>query len=273
MNRRIGLIALAVVLALVGTIAVYSYAHNADKRAIDKTKSATVLIVQKQVPVATKWADAKTGGYFKVEREPVEAIPSNAIADLNAVIPDDQVTNATIAAGQIALRSMFGDQTAVTGALSIPKGDLAVTVRVTQDNAVAGFVQPESQVSVFVTSKIKNFNAPAGSVTASDQDLMMTKLLLSRVTVIAVSQQPTTALAGKASSNNNNTSSNQDVMITLALTQVQAERLVLAEHTGELTLALLTKDSTVGDDDGQTTGDIKGQISICVCTPAPIFVK
>src|SRR5579863_257837 len=115
MNRRIGLIALAVVLAVVGTFAVYSYAHNADKRAVAKTRSAQVLYTQKQVPVGTTWGDAVKGGYFVQQRVPINSVPTNAVQDTNASIPLDQVATYTLASGQIVVRTMFGDKTATTG--------------------------------------------------------------------------------------------------------------------------------------------------------------
>ena len=49
MNRRIVLIAVAVVLALFGTFAVYSYAHNADERAVAGGRAVKVLIATKRV--------------------------------------------------------------------------------------------------------------------------------------------------------------------------------------------------------------------------------
>ena len=52
MNRRIVLVAVAVVLALFGTLAVYSYTQNADQRAVAGSKAAQVLIAVKQVPAA-----------------------------------------------------------------------------------------------------------------------------------------------------------------------------------------------------------------------------
>jgi len=268
-NRRIVLVAVAVVLALIGTLAVYSYAHNADKRVLNKTRSATVLIVQKAIPVGTSWDDAIKGGYFKQEREPIGSVPDNAIADLNASIPVAEVANSPLQPGTVALRSMFASQTAVTGALAIPKGLMAVTVSISQDSAVAGFVQPQSEVAIFVTAQVKGYQSPPGSTTVGTQDLTVTKLLLSRVSVLAVSQQPTTALTGK----NGATTNGANVLVTLALTQTQAERLILSAHVATVTMGLLTDTSVTGDDNGQKNGNDQGQIGVCVCTPTPVFVK
>ena len=265
MNRRLALIAAAVVLALVGAIAVYSYAHNADKRALDKTRAANVVIALKQVPAGTSWSDALKGGYFKVEREPADAVPDSAISDLNVSIPVDEVAGGTITPGQILLRPMFSAQTALTGAVPIPKGLMAVTVAVTGDAAVAGYLQPQAQVAVFGTSKIaggpaqQSAGAANTSIVNDDNTLKVTKLLLPRVTVIATSQKVNTAL------NANGTTQQGGVLVTLAVNQTQAERIILAEHSGTITMALLSDTSVTGEDDGT--------LSTCVCNPKPVYAR
>jgi pilus assembly protein CpaB len=266
MNRRIGLIALAVVLGLIGTFAVYSYAHNADKRAIARTRSTTVLYASKDVPVGTKWKDAVNGGYFTQQRVPVEAAPTTAIPNIAASVPNADVATTEIHAGQIVVREMFGIQEATTGILPIPKGMQAVSVSMPASSEAAGFVEPGSQVAVYVTSKLKG--APASVAKASldnpsgQSDLFITKLLLARVNVIATSAGPPTTLTGKNSSSSS-TTTESTVMVTFALDQKSAERLILGQTIGQLYMALLNNDSVVAPDPGQlNVGDVN---------PAPIF--
>jgi pilus assembly protein CpaB len=260
MNRRIGLIALAVVLALVGTFAVYSYAHNADKRAVDATRSADVVFAVKQVPAGTSWADAIKGGYLSDEKVPVDSAPSTAIASTSVSIPLGQVATADIAAGQIVVRPMFGEKSATTGILAIPKGMLAISVSLAANADVAGFVQSGSQVAIFTTFKIKPAkNSPLNrSSVAGGADLYATKLLLPRVDVIATSQ-------GAPSSLNKNSAASGSVLLTLAVSQQDAQRVILAQQTGQLYLGLLS-DSSVTSADG-------GVLNSAIFKPAPIFVK
>ena len=262
MNRRIGLIALAVVLAIVGTFAVYSYAHNADKRAVAKTRSAQVLYTQKQLPVGTTWGDAVKGGYFIQQRVPIDSVPTNAVQDTNASIPLDQVATFTIASGQIVVRPMFGDKTATTGILPIPKGMLAVSVNLPANADVAGFVQNGSEVAIFVTFKVV---FPAGSAAAAattgGADVYVTKLLLPRVTVVAASQNAPSDLNG---AKNATSTSNGNVLVTLAVSQRDAERMILAQQTGTLYLGLLSSTSVTGQGPGvYNTVDLR---------PAPVFL-
>lgn len=266
MNRRIGLIALAVALALVGAIAVFSYAHNADKRAIAKTRSATVLISQKQIPAGTSWGDVLKGGYVKEEREPVDSAPSNALSNLQAAVPLDEVASGTIAGGQIIVRPMFAQASSKTGVLALPAGKIAVSVTMPANADVAGFVQSGSKVAIFTTFKIaKPSNATVQTDVGGGTDVYATKLLLNRIDVIATSQDaPSDVNGGK--SNNNNNNSTQNVLVTLALSQQDAERLILSQQIGQLYLGLLSDSSVTDTNNG-------GAINVVTFNPTPVFVK
>lgn len=265
MKRRIGLIVLAVVLALVGTVAVYSYAHNADKRAVAATRSANVLYAKKQIPAGTSWDEAVKGDYFTQEKVPVDAAPSNALSNTADSIPGDEVATADIASGQIVVRPMFGAKTASTGILAIPKGKMAVSVTLPADADVAGFVQSGSQVAIYATFKRAGQGSTARELPLTDNstDIYATKLLLPRVGVIATSQDAPSDLNGAKSSNNNNSTNN--VLVTVALSQADAERMILAQQIGQLYLALLS--------DSSVTAAGGGIDNAAIFKPTPIFAK
>ena len=263
MNRRIALVAIAAVLALFGTVAVYSYAHQADQRAVAGSKAARVLIALKQVPAGTNWSDVVKGGYLQEENVPASAAPETALSSTaTAGVGATQVAASDIAPGQIVLRQMFGEQQAVTGVLAIPKGKLAITVTMQSDADVAGFVVPQSNVAIFVTGSL---TATAGSNTAKansyGSNSTVTRMLLPRVQVIATSQAAPTDLSGSKSGN----SSNGTVLVTFALTQQQAEQVILAHTVGQLYLGLLSDSSVTGPDNGT--------INAGVFNPTPIFLK
>lgn len=261
MNRRVVLIAVAVVLALIGAGAVYNYGHHADQRAIARTRAAQVLITEKRVPAGTSWSDAIKNGYFKQEKLPVDSTPSDAVSSVDASISMGDVATADIASGQVVLRPMFGQQSAVTGALPIPKGKMAVTVSLAANSAVGGFIQYQSEVAIFATYKLKNPKTGTANDTLGDQDLYTTKLLLPRVQVLSTSQQAPTTLNGKGAA----ASGNGNVLITLALAQNDAERLILSQQVGQLYLALLSNDSVTAED--------AGVLGAGIFSPTPIFLK
>lgn len=265
MNRRIGLIALAVVLALAGTIAVYSYAHNADTRAVDATRAAHVLIAQKSVPPGTSWSDAVKGGYFSEERVPLNTAPSSAVGSLDDSIPLDEVTTAAIASGQIVVRPMFAAKGSATGILAIPKGKMAVSITLPSNADAAGFIQNGSDVAIYSTFKLDKDSVKgtplAGKHGIGGTDLYTTKLLLPRVAVIATSQDSPSDLNGGKSTSTLTT----NVLVTLAVTQAEAERLILSQQIGQLYLALLS--------DSSVTAPSGGVLNTLIIHPAPIFVR
>jgi pilus assembly protein CpaB len=267
MNRRIGLIALAVVLALIGTFAVYSYAHNAEKRAISKTRSASVLYAKKQIPVGTTWGAVLKGDYLSEEKLPVESVPSTALQNTNASVPLGQVASADIASGQIVIREMFGEKVARTGILAIPKGQIAVTISMPANADVAGFVQNGSEVAIYATYKIGKEGQGAKAIKKSlgtgGDDLYMTKLLLPRVTVMAVSQGPPSDLSG--AKNATGGTGNDTVRVTLAVSQKDAERLILSQQVGQLYFGLLSKNSVSAEDGGT--------LNIIFSKPDPVYFK
>lgn len=268
MNRRIALVAVAVVLALVGTLAVYNYAHHADQRAVAKTHSTTVLVALKNVPAGTSWGDVLKGNYLQEEKVPVDSAPSSALASLSVSVPVEQVATADIAAGQIVLRPSFGEKSVSTGILAIPAGKLAISVTMNSNSDVAGFVQNGSEVAIFSTFKLAPAKTAAGTPAPSNgslgTDLYATKLLFARVNVIATSQTPPGDLNG-GKANANGAANGNGVLVTLALTQSEAERIILAQQVGQLYLGLLSNTSVTATDGGVT--------NVAAFKPAPIFVK
>jgi len=274
MKRRIAIVALAVVLAAAGTVAVYAYTRKADQRALADTKAAQVLITDRAIPAGTKWSDVISGGYVHTDRIPVATVPQDAVSSVAAPIGRAEVTGSDVGAGQVVLRQMFGDSKAVTGALAIPAGQIAVSVSVPSNADVAGFVEPHSDVAIFATYKLAGKKASDGSTSTPDAmggqndsvDLYSTKLLLPRVTVLATSiAAPSDVNGANTAGDATSSSSTSTVTVTLALPQKDAERLILSQTVGQLYLGLLSSDSATAPD--------SGVVNVAKFAPAPIFVK
>jgi pilus assembly protein CpaB len=139
---------------------------------------------------------------------------------------------------------MFGAKTPTTSGLHIPAAEMAVSLKVTADADVAGYVQPGSQVAIFDTFILLDKNVPAGSKTGGDKtDNWATKLLLPRVDVLAVSQAAPSGTKDGLSGSNNSGSQTATLLVTLAVPQSDAERVIHVAQTGNPYLALLTSNS------------------------------
>jgi len=241
MNRRVLMIIGAVVLALVGTGAVYSYVKHADTRALAGKQAVDVLIVNKRIPAGTSAESVRTGGYLRADHLPADATPQGSVK-LIGTDWQSQVATADIQPGQVVLRSMFGAKVPTTSGLAIPAGKMAVSVKLTVDGDVAGYVQPGSQVAIFDTFiLLDGKSVPSGSKSGSDKnDNWATKLLLPRVDVLAVSQgAPTGPKAGLADTNGGTAT----LLVTMAVNQMDAERLIHIAQTGMPYAALLSDTS------------------------------
>ena len=261
MNRRLLMIAGAVILALVGTAAVYDYVKNADTRAIAGKQAVNVLITVKRIPAGTTASNVRSGGYVRSDHLPADATPQGSI---NAITTDwdSQVATADIQPGQVVLRAMFGTSQPTTNGLVIPGNSVAVSVRLTTDADVAGYVQRGSQIAIFDTFVLLDGkNYPSGSKGGgSADDNWATKLLLPRVDVLAVSQSAPPATKTDTSSSSNNSPSSTTLLVTVAVSQIDAERLIEVAQTGMPYAALLSNDSSTarapGVDDHNRLGPV-----------------
>jgi pilus assembly protein CpaB len=236
MNRRLLMIALAVMLALAGTGAVFAYIKQADTRALAGTKAADVLVVQKQIPAGTAVADLLSGGYLQSERIPASNSPTDALATVGSSM-SGMVATADLQPGQIVMRQNFGALVPTTSGLAIPDGMMALSLMVATPADVAGYVQPKSEVAIFDTFKLVSKNGTAIGTSGADPN-QATKLLLPRVQVLAVS--------AAAPKNTGTAAGSGKLIVTVALNQADAERLVHEQTLGSLYLALLSQSSKVG---------------------------
>lgn len=240
MNRRILMTAMAVILALVGAGAVYSYTKNADSRAVAGKQPIDVLIVIKRIPAGTAALDVRTGDYLQVDHVPAEANPQGSVTQI-ATDWESEVATADIQPGQVVLRDMFGTKVATTSGLAIPGGMIAVSVKLSTEGDVAGFVQPGSQIAIFDTFiLLPGKKGPSGTTSGSGgSENWATKLLLPRVDVLAVSQAaPTSTKAGLDAN-----SVTAILLVTVAVKQADAERLIHVAQTGMPYAALLSDGS------------------------------
>jgi pilus assembly protein CpaB len=251
MRRRALTIALAVLLAVLGTAGVLAYVSHANTRALAGQKPVTVLIAKSLIPSGTSAADAQQQGLLGTETLPATSVPANA---LTSITPDisSLVTDSNVQPGQLLLRPLLVAAAQVASGLAIPNGMVAVAVMFCVPEAVAGNVHPGSQVAVFDTvaqgsSSAGNQGACSGQRQQSSGANATTKLILPRVTVLSVgaatpsSQSGSTATSAAATTN----TTQNDELVTLAVDQQDAERLIVLTEDGLPYLALVNASSSL----------------------------
>ncbi len=258
MKRSVVAALVAIVLALVGCAAVVLYVRGADARALAGQRAVTVLVVHKTIPAGTTGKQIVDGGYTEPVTVPASTVPADALSTVDGDLLTLAVT-ADQQPRQLLLRGAFDAPTVHSGGLSVPDGMLAVSVAMHVPAQVAGYVQPGSSVAIFDTFNVAEGKGrvPAGDGLSSSHDYdQATRLLLPKVTVLAIggrgtpgaatSPQPVATGSGSGSTQ----TQSDDVLVTLAVSQDQAQRLVLATQSGALYLALLGNGADVRPGDG-----------------------
>jgi pilus assembly protein CpaB len=247
MTRRIFAITVAIVLAALGTAGGLFLVVTADSRAQHRLNDAvTVVIATKRIPIGTSGARVRSDSMVRVERMPRTSVPSDALADIGSDL-DKRVLISTIAPGQILLAANFGEQSTVTSGLPLPEGKMAITVETGAPEQVAGYVQPSSQVAIFLTYQVIDAN---GQKTGIER----TRVLLPRVEVLAVGTYQTSQARSAATSATAN-SRTSSLLVTVAVSQQDGERLIEGLSHGTLYLGLLTDSVDVRSDGGVDNTD------------------
>ena len=243
MGRRTILLIAALVVAALGTILVFLYAQNANDRAQADQDPVQVLVAKADVNAGTTGQGAQDAGAFELKTVTKGSVAPGALSTVTPIA--NQVALAPIFVGQQILSQQFGASASATSSLPIPKGKLAISVRLGDPERVAGFVQPGSNVAVFVT-------VAGGANTQADA----VRVLIPRVQVIAVGPTTVVSQVSQDDSGNTNTEELPKALLTLAVDQTQASKVILAQQKGAIYFGLLTNTSVVTPGAGVAVGSL-----------------
>ena len=260
MSRRIGLLAVALIVAMLGTFAVFSYVSKVEARTLDGAEPVDVLVASERLVAGTSGKALATSQLVQLVPMPRKSVPEGALTALDSVGAQTLVSD--VFAGEVLLRAKFADQTARTGNLVIPKDKIAMSVELGDPQRVAGFVVPGSEVAIFVTianasnegQEPVDPSAPAPAAGGGGEaDDTVTRLLLPRTSVIAVG--PST-LRPTQSEQPADEEAVAKAVLTVAVTQAEAERLVHATQGGSLYMGLLSATSQTAPALGTTNSTL-----------------
>lgn len=241
MNRRRILLIAAVVVALLGTALVYLYVRGADARANERFDTVDVLRAVAPIEAGETIDDAAANGKLALQPVAREYLLPNVQTSVEAL--SGSVATVRILPGEQIVTDKFGAEvTDVASALTIPRGMIAISVSLTDTARVAGFINPGSEVGIFL-----NGTADAGPYT---------RLLLEQVQVIAVGSTTTTQTTTTTPEGTQTVEQLPRTLMTLALDQADAEKILFAQGSGELVFAVLNDDSNVKPGPGTGADDL-----------------
>lgn len=242
MNRRIVAIIVAVLLAVLGTTAVLIYVNKADARAMEGQEPVTVLVAKEAIPAGTTAKDAKVS--LIQETMPATSVPSDALASVDEAL-NEHVTSRNIAQGELLTRRTLIEKSE-QNEIVLPKGKIAVSIPVEGAEEPGSSFRPGFKVAVFDT-----FNTKKGSpdhthngerpLSFGNEALHATRLVLAKVEVISVIAEKDKKEKGSRFGK---------FLVTVAVTQEQAEKLIHAINTGVVTLAQVNDDSKIAPSAG-----------------------
>jgi pilus assembly protein CpaB len=244
MDRRRILLVVAVLVAALGSALVFLYTKGADTRAEERFDTVEVLRATAVINPGEQFEDAQAAGKLALQ-----AVSKDSLLDGYQTTTDSltgTVSLSTIYPGEQIISAKWGTSVAVQSNLQIPDTNLAISVNLTDPARVAGFVNPGSEVAIFLTGHTQG-GASEGSVGEG-----FARLLLDRVTVLGVGSTTPVSTTTTDESGQSTTEQLPRTLMTLSVDQEEAEKILYAQSTGELAFGLLTENSAVAPSPGMT---------------------
>ncbi|MFI1987740.1 RcpC/CpaB family pilus assembly protein [Actinoplanes sp. NPDC020271] len=255
MRRRVLILLAALVLAGISGLAVLSYARSADRRALSGKEGTWVLVAKRHIPAGTSGAEIHRQDLTERMLVPTRTVPTGALTGWDTAL-DRLRLGGELQPRQLVMRTLFvpaPPSPSHTGRIPVPARSLAVSVALNVAPQVAGNITPGDEVAVYYTYQTKIL---AGQDT---ETVPMTELLLPKAQVITIGEaepppagtaaSPSSAPAGVSPTPAPSASAEmpktiQRYVVTLAVGDTDALRLVHAAQSGSLYLALLGPSAT-----------------------------
>jgi pilus assembly protein CpaB len=244
MNRRTILLLAAALVAALGTGLVFLYVKGADDRAEQRFETVKVLRAVATIEKGESIDDAATSGKLALEAVAQNDLLANHQTDTEEL--EGLVATTTIYPGEQIVSDKFGqaaEALASKSDLDVPKGDIAISVNLTDPGRVAGFINPGSEVAII-------FNG------AGDDGNTVSRVLLPQVTVLGVGSTTTTTKTTTTAEGEQTTAEIPQTLLTLSVSKEEAEKVTFAAANGEVALGLRTPDSTVKPGQGITYANV-----------------
>jgi len=211
----------ALLLAVGATLAVFLYIRGVRDEAKVTSGSVNVIVSKVDVQAGTPLDPLASQGAFTTRSFPQASLVEGVVTDLSQL--RGQIAGSVILAGeQISLKRLAQAGTS-TSKLGLHEGFLAVTIPIDRPRIVGGAVSKDDHVTVYATVN--------GT----------TVTLIPNAHVLLVTGVPTTTTGGTTGGTTTQSagSSAGAVTITFELKPADSQKLVLAQESGSLWLALL----------------------------------
>ena len=162
----------AVLVAALGGLLVFLYVQGADSRAEERFDTVDVLKATAIIEPGETIEDAQAAGKLTLAGVAQDQLLAGYQTDTSAIAGTKAMQ--TIYPGEQIVADKFGTGAVASSALQIPDDKIAISVNLTDPARVAGFVNPGSEVAIFVSGTLEGVT-PAGEAVSGGS---ITRLLL-----------------------------------------------------------------------------------------------
>lgn len=212
---------IALICAVGASFLVYRTLKIASKPKVIEIPKANLVFAKTTIPARTQVSAEQ----LEIKQVPQEAVTPDSVQKFEDIV--GLITKAEIIQGEpVNINRLFrkGDKMGLSS--MIPEGMRAITIPIDEIAGVAGFVKPGERVDLIGTMQLKG----------SKESTSWT--LLQDIQVLAVSQDMGTSNRNPSQVNPQSANAKVGTSVTLAVTPLQAEKVVLSKERGILHLTL-----------------------------------
>jgi pilus assembly protein CpaB len=241
MKARGMVLVIAVVLAGVAAGAVFMYVRGIQEETRAAEERVSVVVAKEDIPPGTELDALLSGGMFARLGVPRNSLIRGVVTTLDQ-LQGHETSSPIIAGEQITTARLRGEAEFGGGVLGIPEGQKAVTLPLESPRALGGVLQTGDHVSIYATfteagkTSAKVRVDEAGSVTtATGRVTAVPGLTITVVPDVQVLRAASPASGSIGSS----AEDRKTILVTMALTPRDAQRVIFAMERGEVWLGLL----------------------------------
>lgn len=251
LTKRTIALGVAITMAGFATVALLTYFRGVEKRAFDGIKTVQAFVAKELIPAGTS-ADTAIGRGLIVR----QALPQIAMAE-GALKSTTQIKGKVAAVhiykGEQIIATRFQAAGAIKGRLSIPQDRQALSVEVAIPPGVSGYIQAGDRVSAVAQVTVPKPGSPANAQVSEPR----VQYLLQDIEVLAVGQRIVTTPGQKEGDAARQQQQVQaKVLLTLALSPVEVEKLAYAIFQGQVYFTLLPSGQKPVGTPGRTAADL-----------------
>lgn len=214
MKKKLLALLSAALLAVIGVIAMISYAQGADERAFADAKMVEVLVVKTAVPAETPVSRITSA--VQIKKVPASVRVEGAMTSLDSL--KGLSTNTELKPGEQVIASRFGALTGKGKSSSLPAGMQEVSIALSAPRIATGSVKAGDRVGVVVSYAKKGNDG--GYTNVVKNDLLVTRVSTSVLSKVGAEE------AGVP------------ILVTFAVKPMDAQKIINASEFGKVWLTL-----------------------------------